>query len=377
MVRGFAGALAFVLVGALASPTATVHAQTALSQSAAGHGAAQQTAPAQAGSSSAAPGRNAPQQPVPQPTDAQDHNAAIPTGTTFKAGTELVALNVTVTDTRHQYLKGLLKEDFAVFEDGVPQEVSFFAMTSLPLDLTIMIDTSASMTDKIVFVHQAATNFVHTLRPGDRAEIVGFSDHAEVLAPFTGDVPTLDAAINSTTPHGSTALYTSLYIAVADLARLARQHTDIRRQAIVVLTDGEDTSSMLSFEDLMDAAKRAGVAIYAISVISPFDTRKLDDSGTHRYSTESDFALRSLAQETGARSFFPMQIKDLNGVYQEIADELSSQYSIGYIPRVHGDGAFHRLFVRVLHHPDASSRTRSGYYSSRPVRASLADGDDK
>jgi Ca-activated chloride channel family protein len=375
-MRGFAGAFVFVSVGVLASPATPVHAQTAFTQSAAGQGGAPQTAPAPPGSPAAAPRQNAPQQPVPRPTDAQDHGAAIPTDTTFRTSTELVALNVTVTDTRHQYLKGLKKEDFAVFEDGVPQDVSFFATTSLPLDLTIMIDTSASMSDKITFVRQAATNFVHTLRPGDRAEVIGFSDRANVLAPFTGDVPTLDAAINSTTPHGSTALYTSLYIAVEDLARLARQHADIRRQAIVVLTDGEDTSSMLSFDDLMDAAKRAGMAVYTISVVSPFDTKKVDDSG-RRFSNESDFALRSLAQETGARSFFPMELRDLNGVYQEIADELSSQYSIGYIPRVHGDGAFHRLFVRVLHHPDASSRTRSGYYSSRPVRAFLIGGENR
>ncbi len=327
-------------------------------------GATQQSAPQQA----VAP------QPAQKPTDAQE-GAPVATGTTFHASTELVSLNVTVTDGRQQYVGGLTKDDFAVFEDGKPQDVSFFATTSVPLDLTLMIDTSASMSDKMTFVHEAATNFVRTLRSGDRAEIIGFSDRAQVLAPFTGDIPALEAAIDATTPHGSTALYTSLYIAVEELSRVARQHNDVRRQAIVVLTDGEDTSSMLSFDDLMDVAKRAGVAVYTISVISPFDSKKLDDTGTKRYNNESDFALRSLATETGARSFFPMELKDLNGVYQQIAQELSSQYSIGYVPKSYGDGAFHRLFVRVLRHPDARTRTRSGYYSSRPVRASLLGSD--
>jgi Ca-activated chloride channel family protein len=315
--------------------------------------------------------------PVPKPTDAQPPTAPVPTGTTFRTGTELVALNVTVTDTREHHVTGLGRDDFAVFEDGVPQDVTFFAAASVPLDLTIMIDTSASMSDKIAIVRQAATNFVHTLRSCDRAEILGFSDRVQVLSPFTGDIPALEAAVNSTAAHGSTALYTTLYIAVEDFVRLARQHADVRRQAIIVLTDGEDTSSLLSFDDLLDVAKRSGVAIYSISVVSQYDTKRLDQSGSRRYINESDFALKTLSQETGARSFFPMELRDLDGVYQQIAQELSAQYSLGYVPKVNGDGSFHRLFVRVLHHPDARPRTRSGYFSPRPLRAALIAGQDK
>ncbi len=346
-MRGVTYALAFVLAGILAWPAVPVRAQTSAAQTGA--------------------------QPNPRPTDAPSPRPPTPTGTTFRTTAELVALSVTVTDAHAHYVAGLTQDDFAVFEDGVPQHVTFFATATVPLDLTIMLDTSASMTDKIAFVRQAAINFVHTLRPGDRAEILGFSDQARVLAPFTGDVPDLEAAINSTTPHGSTALYTTLYIGIEDLARLAKEQRDVRRQAIVVLTDGEDTSSLLSFDDLMDAAKRTGVAVYTISVVSPFDPRKLDEGAT-RFITESDFALKSLAQETGARSFFPRELKDLNGVYQQIAEELGSQYSIGYVPAEHNDGAFHRLFVRVLHHADARPRTRSGYYSPRRLPASLAGG---
>jgi Ca-activated chloride channel family protein len=372
-MREIAGASVFLLASLLVSPAASVLARAGQTPAV----AAQQTPPPQQVGQPPDARQNPPQQPAPRPTDAQDAGAAVPTGTTFRANTELVALNVTVTDAHQQYVSGLSKEDFAVFEDDVPQDVTFFATTNLPLDLTIMIDTSASMADKIAFVHRAATNFVKTLRHNDRAEIIGFSDHAQVLAPFTGDIQALEAAIAATTPHGSTALYTSLYIAIEDLSRLARQQTDVRRQAIVVLTDGEDTASLLSFDDLMDVAKRAGVAAYTISIISPFETKTLNETGTKRFSNESDFALRSLAQETGARSFFPLELRDLNGVYQQIAEELSSQYSIGYIPKVHSDGAFHRLLVRVLHHPDVRTRTRSGYYASRPVRASLMGGQNE
>src|SRR5512138_3447437 len=138
-MRRFAVASLFLAVGVVWSPVASIHAQA--------------QPPAGAGQPQAAP-----QQPAPRPTDAQERGA-LPTGTTFRSATELVALNVTVTDARQQYVSGLAKDDFAVFEDGVPQDVTFFATTNVPLDLTIMIDTSASMTDKISFVHEAARNF--------------------------------------------------------------------------------------------------------------------------------------------------------------------------------------------------------------------------
>ncbi len=309
----------------------------------------------------------------PQPTDAKPAEPPSATGTVFKAATDLVSLSVTVTDGGHRYITGLDKDDFAVLEDGMPQEITFFAAMNVPLDLAVMIDTSASMTEKMAFVHEAATRFVHTLRPIDRAEVLGFSEQARVLVPFTNDIPAIEKAIDATTAHGSTALYTSLYVAIEDLSRLGKKQGEVRRQAIIVLTDGEDTASLLSFDDLLDAAKRAGVAVYPISITSPSDPKTQD--GTHRYITESDFSLKSLAQETGARAFFPMELKDLDGTYQQIAQELSSQYSLGYSPKHYGDGAFHKLMVRVLHHPDARSRTRSGYYSTRPITASLMGSD--
>ncbi len=358
-MRRFVCACAVLLAGVIAVPVAPTRAQgTATGQSA----PAAPTPPAPVGMLGQSPSASPPATPQS-------------TGTTFKSSTDLVTLNVTVTDLKEQYITGLTKDDFAVFDDGVPQQVTFFASTNVPLDLAIMIDTSASMADKMTFVHDAATKFAHTLRKSDRAEIIGFSDQASVLQPFTGDIALLDAAIDATAPHGSTALYTSLYVAIEDLARLGKKEGGVRRQAIVVLTDGEDTSSLLTFDDLVDSAKRAGVAVYTISVVSPFDTKKLEEGGSRRFSTESDFALKTLAQDTGGRSFFPMQLKDLDGVYEHIAQELSFQYSLAYTPKLYGDGAFHRLIVRVLNHPEARSRTRAGYYSTRPIRASLLGTD--
>ncbi len=308
-----------------------------------------------------------------QPSDGQQSPAPVDaTQTTFRAATEVVALNVTVTDGQGRYVDGLSKNDFKVFEDGVPQDVTFFGTSSVPIDLAVMIDTSASMADKMTFVHEAATRFVQTLRPTDRAEILGFSDEAQVLVPFTSDKAKLERAIGATAPHGSTALYTSVYIALSDLQHLAKKENGIRRPAIVLLTDGDDTSSMLAADDLLDAARRSNVAVYTISIVSKTDTKRFD--GDKRFITEADFTLRTLAQDTGGRSFFPLEVKDLSGVYQQIAQELASQYSLAYSPKVRGDGAFHRLFVRVMNHDGARPRTRTGYYAARPIQAALTDG---
>jgi Ca-activated chloride channel family protein len=132
----------------------------------------------------------------------------------------------------------------------------------------------------------------------------------------------------------------------------------IRRQAIVVLSDGEDTSSLLPFEEVLDLAKRSETAIYAIGL------RSTDGSSSAgKGFREAEFVLRQLSQETGGRSFFPGQIADLNGIYGQIAEELSSQYTVGYTSKnPKRDGAWRRVVVR-LNRPGVSARTKQGYFA--------------
>ena len=120
------------------------------------------------------------------------------TPTIFRSGVDLVALNVVVTDGAAKFVSGLDSKDFAVYEDGVKQDVTFFAATSIPLDLAILLDTSASMSDKMSEVQQAATGFAATLRPGDRAMIVDIKDATRILQPLTGDIDAAKAAIAAT-----------------------------------------------------------------------------------------------------------------------------------------------------------------------------------
>jgi Ca-activated chloride channel family protein len=279
--------------------------------------------------------------------------------TPFRAGVDLVSLNVTVTDGTARYVTDLTAEDFNIFEDGVKQEVTFFNHTNLPIALALLIDTSASMEPKLATAQEAAVGFARKLRTQDLAEIVDFDSRVVVLQGFTSAVPELEQAIRKTSAGGSTSLYNAIYIALKDLKKVVAKNVDeIRRQAIIVLSDGEDTSSLLPFEEVLDLAKRSETAIFSIGLRSN-DTL----SSSTRGFKEAEFVLRQFSQETGGRSFFPNQASDLTNVYGQIADELSSQYTVGYTSRnAKRDGSWRRVVVRVSK-PNLSARTKQGYFA--------------
>jgi Ca-activated chloride channel homolog len=286
---------------------------------------------------------------------------------TFRSGASLVSLNVTVLDGSAKYVTGLQPSDFAVFEDGVKQDVRFFESTAVPVDLFVLLDTSASMTDRMDVVHEAAIGFLRTLRAGDRGAVVSFSDTVTVVQPLTEDRALLEKAIDSTHAHGATALNNAIYIALKQFAQ-AKQDEGVRRQAIAVLSDGEDTSSLVSFDDVLGLARKMGVCIYTVSLQSKFSGERQAQEGTRRYFSESDYSMKMLARETGAQSFFPALVTELKGVYAAIAAELASQYSIGYVPaNIRNDGRFRRVVVQITTRPDLKPRTRLGY---------TADGGD-
>jgi Ca-activated chloride channel family protein len=291
---------------------------------------------------------------------------------TFRSGVDLVALNVVVTDPDQKFVRGLTAEDFAVYEDGVQQTVAFFGATAVPLDLAILLDTSASMTDKIDTVQQAAIGFAQTLREGDRLIVVDIKDATKVLHPLDAAPAAASEAILSTVPRGGTALYNGLYLTLKEMVKQRRTNDEVRRQAIAVLSDGEDTASLIGFDDVMAVAKEAGISIYTITLRSGYVVRNASQGGSRRFS-QSEFSMKALAQETGARAFFPTDIRELAAVYGSIADELSNQYSLGYSSKnPRRDGAYRRVIVRVAAKPGAQVRTRGGYQSPRPERATTS-----
>jgi Ca-activated chloride channel homolog len=298
-----------------------------------------------AGQGSAAPTQGQPPVRQPQPS--------------FRAGIELVSLNITATDGTQKYVTDLAAEDFNVFEDGVKQDVIFFSRTNLPIALALLLDTSASMETKLTTAQEAAIGFARRLRPQDLAEVIDFDSRVVVLQGFSNSGGELEQAIRKTSAGGSTSLYNAVYIALKDLKKAVVKNTEeIRRQAIVVLSDGEDTSSLLPFEEVLDLAKRSETAIYAIGL------RNAEGPSTSMKGfKEAEFVLRQFAQETGGRAFFPNQIADLVNIYGQIADELSSQYTVGYTSKnLRRDGAWRRIVVRIAR-PNVIARTKQGYFA--------------
>ena len=287
------------------------------------------------------------------------HQAPQPPQVPFRAGVDVVSLNVIVTDGTGHYVTDLAQSDFSVFEDGVKQDVTFFTRTNLPIALSLLLDTSASMENKLPTAQEAAIGFAKRLRQQDLAEVIDFDSRAVVLQDFTNGAAQLEQAIKKTSAGGSTSLYNAVYIALKDLKKVVARNVDeIRREAIVVLSDGEDTSSLLSFEEVLDLAKRSETAIYTIGLRAGEGP-----ATTTKGFKEAEFVLRQFAQETGGRAFFPNQLSDLSAVYGQISDELSSQYTVGYTSKnPKRDGSWRRVVVRVTR-PNLTARTKLGYFA--------------
>ncbi len=304
---------------------------------------------------------SAPSQPSQDPAPSSSPQSP---GTVFRAGASLVALNVTVNDGK-RVVSGLVQNDFSVYEDGVLQHVQFFESHEVPIDSILLIDTSASMADKMDTVHEAAIGFLKNLRDLDRGAVVTFGDNVNIVQALSSDKSGLENAVRQAQPHGSTALNNALYVAMKQFARGAQQDGQIRRQAIAVLSDGEDTSSVISFDDVLAMARKSGINVYTICLQNRYSSARAET--TRKYFSESDFAMKTLAQETGALSYFPQSVQELKGIYASISDELSNQYSIGYSPtNWRPDGRFRRIVVKVNAHPEFQPRARQGYTAENP-----------
>jgi VWFA-related protein len=343
-VTRFSIVVVFVLAGFAAGSSAQ---QTASSP--------QQTAPpgqpASPAAKAPAPAPAPPATQTPAPPGPADRQRP-----SFRSGIDIVSLNVTVTDGSNHYVTDLGENEFSVFEDGVKQSITFFSRRQQPIALSLLLDSSASMEQHLSTLQTAATNFVRKLKSNDIAQIIDFDSRVEIRQGFTGNQADLQAAIEQTNAGGSTSLHNAIYIALKELRKVkAVNEEDVRRQALIVFSDGEDTSSLVSFEEVLDLAKRSETAIYAIAL-------RGSDVQAKGF-REAEFVMRSLAQETGGRAFFPARIEDLAGVYAQIADELASQYTLGYTSgNQRRDGAWRRLVVQVSR-ASITPRTKKGYYA--------------
>jgi len=277
----------------------------------------------------------------------------------FSSNVDVVNLNVTATDSANHIVGDLAQPDFQVYEDGVPQQLTVFAHESVPLSIAVMLDVSSSMQPRLRTAQDAALRLVHALAPQDDAEVIAFNQRTAVLQDFTSDQDKLEAAIRSTTANGATALYTALYVALKDLT--ARRTSELRRYAIVVLSDGDDTVSAVTDDQVTELARRSGITVYGVSLGADSKTTAALDPAEQMRA----FFLPSLSRDTGGEVHTPTALTQLQGVYDRIAQELHAQYSLGYVSSNPArDGRWRHISVAIPTRT-LTLRYRTGYFAHK------------
>ena len=275
---------------------------------------------------------------------------------TIKKRVDEVNVLFIATDRHGKFVRNLAQKDFAILDDHKPPQsiVNFRHETDLPIELGLLIDTSGSVRGRFDFEQDAAVSFLqNTVRPNfDKAFVVGFNGHSQMMQDFTDNAALLSAAVHRLRDGGGTALYDAIYRACHE--NLIKDHEDHpSRRAIVVVSDGEDNQSEFSEAQAIEMAQRAEVIIYAIST---------DDSGLI---LRGDKVLQRIADATGGRAFFPFKMKDIKNSFSAIEDELRSQYIVSYHPAdFEADGRYRPIEITALK-KDLQVRSRKGYYAPR------------
>ena len=284
----------------------------------------------------------------------------------FTATVDAVHLNVSVVNKKGRLITDLSREDFMVIEDKIHQKIVYFARgEDAPLDLVLLVDASGSMelTEKATNARNAAIQLIHCLGPEDRVSVYAFDRDVYQLTDFTQDKAAAIAALTRLEPFGSTALYDAV-VTLSD----AVVHEGFGRRAIVVTTDGVDTSSTRSVDEAVAKAKGVDLPVYAIRVISPVDDPENDMFlGVHGASFRGEDALRRFTAETGGDMYQGSQWGQLVTASRRIREEMKTQYRLGYVPvNPRDDDGFRSIEVSTPRRRGVEVRTRKGYYPARP-----------
>lgn len=310
------------------------------------------------------------QQKPPQDKNKRDDD-------TIRIDTDLVTLTTTVVNERGRYVADLRQRDFAIYEDGVKQEVAYFNTgDKVPISLGVLFDTSGSMVDKIEGVRDAVEHFVKSVAPGDEIFLIRFSNDAELVQDFTDNRSRILRAIDRLNPRGSTALYDAILMGLQRVAE--GKHN---RRALMLVTDGNDTSSSVSLETTLNLARKSEVIIYALGIghgeRGSFGHGGHDRGGIifgRQIKDEVDMnVLRQFAETTGGEAFHLENAhagkRDLvDEAAAQVAAELKQQYLLGYYPsNTRKDGAFRQIKVELAD-KSLRVRTKRGYYAPRDER---------
>jgi Ca-activated chloride channel family protein len=317
-------------------------------------------------------------------------------GFKFRTGVELINVNATVTDERGRFVSGLRREDFTIYENGTPQEVSHFSSDRVPVSLGILLDASGSMSeDKMASARAAINRLVFDLLgQEDELFFVQFSDRARVTQHWTTDRSAIRNAVQRVQPAGGTAMYD----AVAESLPIAQQGRHLKK-ALLVISDGNDSDSLTSPAELRRLIRESEVLVYAIGVdalsrnsgggsggtiVRPPPTplpipRPFPRPGGRRPLFQfppifgggasgsgervNPDALRQMTDDTGGRTEIVRGFNNLDSATSRIADELSRQYYLGYSTTEEKDGRWHAIRVEVRN-PRYTVRARRGYVAS-------------
>jgi len=273
---------------------------------------------------------------------------------TFKLNVDvdLIEVHVNVTDEQDRPIGNLVKENFRLFEDRVPQEILVFKHEDIPVSLGLVVDNSRSIETRKQRLDAAALSFVRRSNPEDETFIVHFDDEARVGRDFTASIADLEQTLASAKPFGQTAIYDALVLALDHME--GAKHT---KKVILLITDGVDNASRHTLAEAVDAAKRARVAVYTVGLLSFSGGQKAEDS------------LIQIAEASGGRAFFPENVEQAQSAMERVARDLREQYTLGYFTTdPNRDGAWRSVRVEVTpprgipRRGKLNANYRHGYY---------------
>ena len=269
---------------------------------------------------------------------------------TFRSSTRIVPVVTTVTDAQGRLVPMLDREEFSILDNGKPQDISFFQNDVQPFTVVVMLDYSASMTANLDRLRQAAEQFLLRMLPQDKGQVGAFSDKIQFSGTFTSDRDDLIFALKDLQFGNPTRLYDAINESMVMLRGVEG------RKVVLAFTDGDDTASRVGMGDVLDRARDEEVMIYAIGLESEFF------NGQRMTRTRPDRGLRRLAEETGGGYFELKKTDDLAPTFTRVAQELHSQYTLGFTPTLL-DGKEHKLVVR-MNQPGMNARARRTYIAS-------------
>ena len=272
----------------------------------------------------------------------------------FKSETRLVLLHATVVDSKGHLISDLKKEAFRVLENNVEQQLKIFRREDVPVSVGMVIDNSGSMKDKRKRVEAASLNLVKASNPQDEVFIVNFNDEAILDVTMTSDIKKMEEGLARIDSRGGTAMRDAIVMSLDYLKEKGKKD----KKVLLIVTDGDDTASIISIEKCVQEVQRSDAVIYAIGLLSEESARD---------SKRAKRALDAITHATGGVAYYPKGPAEVEEMAQQVAHELRNQYILAYSPTKPDDGSYRTIKVTAKGPRNPVVRTRSGYYAGKPA----------